>query len=141
MNANLKTVQGIYESFGRGDVPEILDKLASDVRWEDWADHSGQNAGVPYLARRVGREGVKGFFGAVAQTLKFNEFRILEVYGEGRHVVAEIALDAENVTTGRRLRDEELHLWTFNERGEVIRFRHYIDTAKHIGAAGLKVPE
>jgi hypothetical protein len=31
--------------------------------------------------------------------------------------------------------DEELHLWTFDEDGRVVRLRHYRDTAKHIAAA------
>jgi len=37
--------------------------------------------------------------------------------------------------TGRRYRDEELHLWTLNDDGKVTRLRHYTDTAKHIAAA------
>lgn len=28
------------------------------------------------------------------------------------------------------------HLWSFNDAGRVVRFRHYLDTAKHIWAAG-----
>jgi ketosteroid isomerase-like protein len=36
---------------------------------------------------------------------------------------------------GRRLRDEEMHLWTVNAAGRVTRFRHYLDTAKHIALA------
>jgi len=35
-------------------------------------------------------------------------------------------------------RDEEMHLWTFDANGKVIRLRHYTDTAKHIQAAGLR---
>ena len=30
-----------------------------------------------------------------------------------------------------------MHLWTFNDDGQVSRFRHYSDTTKHIHAAGL----
>jgi hypothetical protein len=37
--------------------------------------------------------------------------------------------------TGNRLRDEELHLWTFDDAGRVTALRHYVDTAKHIAAA------
>jgi ketosteroid isomerase-like protein len=31
---NLEVVQEIYEAFGRGDVPAILDHLADDVGWD-----------------------------------------------------------------------------------------------------------
>jgi ketosteroid isomerase-like protein len=33
------------------------------------------------------------------------------------------------------VRDEEIHLWTFNDAGQVVRLRHYTDTAKHMAAA------
>ena len=32
MNGNLATVAAIYEAFGRGDVPAILEKLTDDIR-------------------------------------------------------------------------------------------------------------
>jgi hypothetical protein len=53
----------------------------------------------------------------------------------GNQVAAEIVIEFESPATGRRLRDEELHLWTFDDNGQVIRLRHYADTAKHIAAA------
>jgi ketosteroid isomerase-like protein len=31
---HLGTVQGIYQAFGSGDVPAILERLAEDVAWE-----------------------------------------------------------------------------------------------------------
>ena len=36
---------------------------------------------------------------------------------------------------GGHYRDEEMHLWTFNDKGKVSRLRHYTDTAKHIAAS------
>ena len=65
----------------------------------------------------------------------FNDFRVLSVMGNEDHVAAEIQFDAEIPETGAHLKEEEIHLWTFNDKGEVIRFRHYSDTAKHIAAA------
>ena len=41
-----ETVAGIYEAFGRGDIPAILATLADDVAWEVWPDHSH----YPHLA-------------------------------------------------------------------------------------------
>jgi predicted ATPase len=37
--------------------------------------------------------------------------------------------------TGKLLRDEQLHLWTLDDRGQIVAFRHYLDTAKHIEAS------
>jgi ketosteroid isomerase-like protein len=40
----------------------------------------------------------------------------------------------EGAEGGGHYRDEEMHLWTFNEDGKVTRLRHNTDTAKHIAA-------
>jgi len=134
MSDHLATVSAIYEAFGRGDVPAILDHLAGDVQWESWEDNSGQKAGVPWMIPRNDRDGVAEFFRVVATTLDIQEFRILALMGNDNQVAAEFVLEADVRTTGRHYRDEEMHLWTFNDQGKVVRFRHYLDTAKHIAA-------
>ncbi len=53
----------------------------------------------------------------------------------GNQVAAEIEIEFESPATGRGLRDQEMHLWTFDDSGQVIRLRHYVDTAKHIATA------
>ena len=45
--SNLATIQGIYETFGKGDVPAILEVLDERVEWEAWENNSAVNAGVP----------------------------------------------------------------------------------------------
>ena len=59
---------------------------------------------------------------------------VLDVVGTGRQVVAELQVAFE-LPNGGRFADEELHLFTFDDEGRVARFRHYVDTAKHIAAA------
>jgi hypothetical protein len=55
--SNIETMQQIYEAFGRGDVPAILDHVADDVRWEQWPNgNAAQAADVPYMRARNGRE-------------------------------------------------------------------------------------
>jgi ketosteroid isomerase-like protein len=134
--SHLETVPQIYEAFGRGDVPAILERLAPDVAWEDFADSTAQAAGVPSLARRHGREEVVGFFQLVGDgALVVSDFQVLALIGGvGDKVVAECVIEATVTATGRTYRDEELHLWTFDEAGQVASLRHYVDTAKHIAA-------
>lgn len=125
---NIETVNEIYEAFGRGDVPAILERLHPEVAWEAWADNHGQRAGVPHLLPRAGREGVAEFFGVVGQ-MHVRDFRVLDLLGGERQVAAEVVIETDT------FRDEELHLWTFDPDGMVVRMRHYVDTAKHIAAA------
>jgi hypothetical protein len=136
MNNNIATVSRIYEAFGKGDIPTIINELADDVQWEQWADNSAQKAGVPWLEARKGKDGVIEFFKIVAG-FKIKDFRVLSIMGNGNQVAAEFIIEADVPATGGYYRDEEMHLWTFNDQGKVIRLRHYTDTAKHIGAAKL----
>jgi uncharacterized protein len=131
--ANRTAVEDIYAAFGRGDVPTILGHLAADCAWEDWQSWFPQRRGVPWLAAGTGPAGAGAFFGVVAG-FEIHEFAVLDVVAGDRQVAVEIFIDA-TVPGGGRLRDEELHLWTFDDAGRVSRFRHYVDTAKHIAAA------
>jgi uncharacterized protein len=127
------TVAEVYAAFGRGDVPAVLDALAEDVAWEDWADNWAQRADVPAMRPRRGRDQVAGFF-ALLGTWELLEFAVLDVIGSGPQVAAEVRASFA-LPDGGRFADEEVHLWTFDDAGRVVRFRHYLDTAKHIAAA------
>jgi uncharacterized protein len=134
MNNNLETVNSIYEAFGKGDVPAIIDHLADNVQWEQWADNSSQKAGVPWMLARTGKDGALEFFKSAGE-LDIKDFRVLSVMGNENQVAVEFVIEADVPATGGHYRDEEMHLWTFNEQGKVIRLRHYTDTAKHIAVA------
>lgn len=131
--SNLKTVQEIYEAFGRGDIPAILPYMSDDVRWEDWPANQAQLAGVPYLQSRRGKQGVAEFFGTMA-LLDVHDTKVLGFLDGGSEVVANFEIEITVKATGKRIRDQELHLWSFDANGKVVRMRHYVDTAKHIQA-------
>jgi ketosteroid isomerase-like protein len=135
--SNAGTVQRIYEAFSRGDVAEVLGQLADDVTWEHWeTGNSAQDAGVTWLARRTGRAEVAAFFETLAGELDFHSFQPLAML-EGDGIVAAVIRVAVTVrATGRRIEDDELHLWTLDESGKVTSHRHFLDTGKHIAAFG-----
>lgn len=133
MSSNLTTVQNIYAEFAKGNVAPLLEACADDVRWDAWADNSSQNANVPWMLPRTGKEGVVAWLN-VFGTMKLHDFRVLALMEGGNQVASEIVIDAET-PNGGRYRDEEMILWTFNEVGKITRLRHYTDTAKHIAAA------
>ena len=133
--SNVQTVQAIYEAFGRGDVPAILDLMSDSVEWEQWEGYNtGQDAGVPWLVHRSGKDGVAGFFAALAEGLEVHSFEPVNLLEGGGQVAATISIDGTATKTGERFQDEEIHLWTFDESGKVTGMRHYADTAKHINA-------
>jgi ketosteroid isomerase-like protein len=125
--SNVETVQAIYEAFGRGDIPAILERLDENVGWDiDLAED-----GPPWLRPRRGRDGVTEFFQVVGAELEFARFEPYLIVGDGAYVVAMINLDATVKATGGSIADPaEGHLWTFDDDGMVIGLRHLIDTRK-----------
>jgi uncharacterized protein len=135
MSNHVTTVTAIYAAFGKGDIPAILDQMADDVQWEAWADNTAQKAGVPWLQPRQGKEGVLAFFQLLGGGMNVTEFQVLSIMGGGNQVAVEFVIAAVIPSLGTSYRDEEIHLWTFNDAGKVVRLRHYTDTAKHIATA------
>ncbi len=134
MQNHVTTVNSIYDAFGKGDIQTIINYLSDDVQWEQWADNSAQKAGVPWMQARHGKEGAWEFFRMIGEW-NIKEFKVLSVMGNDKQVAAEFVLEADVPATGGHFRDEEMHLWTFNEEGMVARLRHYTDTARHIATA------
>lgn len=133
MSTALHTVQQIYAAFSRGDIPAIVELLDDDVQWETWAHHSAQAADVPWLRAGTGKAAALRFFEEIGRWT-FEDFQVLGLMSSESQVAAEAVVDAV-LPGGKRLRDEEMHLWNVNAAGKVTRFRHYADTAKHIAAA------
>jgi ketosteroid isomerase-like protein len=133
MASNIETVIKIYEAFGKGDIPGILSYLSDEVKWEEWNDNFAQKAGVPWLMGGSGKEAAVKFFKLIG-AFRFNKFDVISLMEGKGQVAAEISFELE-MPNGTVVRDEEIHLWTFNDKGMVIRFRHYLDTAKHISVA------
>lgn len=125
-----ETVLEIYTAFGRGDVPAILEHLAPDVEWE----YGASPTEVPWLQPRKGREGAAEFFASL-ENLEFHRFELRMILEEGTTVVALIDLEATVRETGLRVQElEEAHIWHFGDDGLVSRFRHRVDTLKHLRA-------
>jgi uncharacterized protein len=123
----LQTIQEIYQAFGRGDVPAILERLAEDVAWE----HDAPDYEVPWLVPGRGKPHVLAFFGVVGSQLSISKFELKNLLEGQQQVVGVIEIEAKVNATGKSFRDLELHLWTFAATGKVARFRHVVDTHQH----------
>ncbi len=126
--SNIETVKSIYEAFGKGDIPFILSCLDENVAWEKWHSNHAQASNVPYMQEKNSIAGVTEFFGEAAK-LGITSFDVAAIMEGGNKIAVEF-----NLESARFGYEEEMHLWTFNESGKIIGFRHYLDTAKHIAA-------
>jgi ketosteroid isomerase-like protein len=127
MADNVATVAAIYEAFGRGDVPAILDRLADDVEWEKGI----RATAVPYLAAGRGKDHVAKFFEHVAANLELTHFDVLAVCDGGDTVVAPIVHAGRIVGGGEIPMTLECHVWRFGDDGKVTAMNHSFDIAIH----------
>ena len=126
-----RKVQTIYEAFGRGDVPAILEHVSADVEWE----YGWKSSPIPWLVPGRGRDHALKFFQTVGAELEFHSFAVNEVLGSDRLVVALVSLEMTVRKTGKRIVEtDEVHIWRFDEKGQVARFRHAADTHAHFVA-------
>jgi ketosteroid isomerase-like protein len=131
---NMETVRTVYSAFQKGDIPTILSHVSADVKWEIWeTGNTAQDQGVPYMQPKEGKTGVGEFFASLAN-VTFHEFAVKNIMAGGNQVTGLVYLDATFKPTGKSLKDFEIHLFTFNDKGEINGFKHFLDTAKHIEA-------
>src|SRR5450631_2003117 len=101
---NIKTIQGVYEAFGRGDVPAVLDAETDDV---DWAAETSSTV-APWYGVRHGKEGVASFFQAFGSTMEVQEFNPFAFACNDTEVHAVVHCRATSRITGKGI-DHNLH--------------------------------
>ena len=124
-------IQRLYEAFGRGDMPAILDAIDPEVDWSAQIDAPGAEL-VPMFQNGRGHDAVLRYFGGVAD-LEFHMFEPRAFYVDGDVVLVELVLDFSHRTTGKRAHVDEIHRFVVRE-GRVVHYRPYADTAAIIEA-------
>jgi ketosteroid isomerase-like protein len=123
-NSNVQIVQQLYEAFGRGDAPAILNTLDENVDWY----FVGKAEDVPFAGHYQGHQGMITFFSTVAQTAEVHEFGPREIMAFDDKV---LVLGHERVrvrATDRIFETDWAHLFTI-QGGKIVRLREYYDTA------------
>jgi uncharacterized protein len=132
---NIESIQQLYGAIGAGDIPTVLDQLAEDVEWEHHPKgNAAQDKDVPYMRARDGRDAVAGFFKDIQEDFELNSFNPLLFLEGNDHVAVLVEIDLTVKSTGKLLKDEEIHLWKFGPDGKVASHRHFLDTGKAIQA-------
>lgn len=126
--ANVQTVQKIYEAFGRGDIPALLNLLdpQSELHFEGTAE-------VPWAGLRRGRDGWMAFFQAVGTNLDEVTVNMAPFAAQGDRVVAAGRYTGRVRSTGKRIDSPLVHLWTLRD-GLVVRCDELTNTAAEAAA-------
>ena len=126
-NDNIKTVQSIYEAFGRGDVGTILD--AVDDTNIDWASDTSSTV-APWYGVRKSKTEIEKFFEAVGTTMEVEEFTPKTFGGTDTEVFALVYFRAKARATGKTVAMNLHHYWVFNPAGKITYYRGTEDTAQ-----------
>lgn len=126
---NVKTVQRMYEAFGRGDVAALLEALTDDV---DWAADTSSSA-APWYGIRHGKTQVTEFFQAFGETMEVQEFTPFAYASNDDEVHTVIRMRATARGTGRTVEQNLHHYFRFRD-GRVDFYRGTEDTAQTVAA-------
>jgi uncharacterized protein len=126
---NIKTIQGVYEAFGRGDVQAVLDAVTDGV---DWAAEASSTA-VPWYGVRHGKDGVASFFEAFGSTMEIQEFNPYAFAANDNEVHTVVHCRATSRATRKEI-DHDLHHYFRFENGKIAFYRGTEDTAQTVAA-------
>ncbi|TDG11372.1 nuclear transport factor 2 family protein [Seongchinamella unica] len=120
----IDVVRGVYEGFGNGDIPAVLELLADDCSWTE-------AAGGPYGGVYVGPQAIlDGVFMKLGDD--WNGFTAMpqDFVADGDRVVVLGEYSGSYKATGRSFRSPFAHAWTVKD-GKAVRFQQYVDTVLH----------
>ena len=120
-------VQHVYEAFGRGDVPALLEMVAKEVDWEFVGSPN-----LPYAGRRHNRKEVADFFATLARTDDIQVFEPREFIEAGEHVTVLGWEESTALDTGKKFSGEWAHVFTV-KYGQVTRWHGFFNTAARYG--------
>jgi ketosteroid isomerase-like protein len=128
---NIKTIQTIYEAFGRGDVGTILDAVTDDV---DWASDTSSTV-APWYGVKHGKDGVTSFFQAFGSTMEVDEFTPFTFAANEDAVFAVVRFRGKPRTTQKTVEMNLHHYFRFRG-GKIFYYRGTEDTAQTEAALG-----
>jgi len=121
---NAATVASLYEAFGRGDIPFILDHIADDCKWIGAGGDLIPSGGT-YTGKGVGN-----FFKALADNVEFSAFNLDAVHNIGdNEVIAFGNMSGNSKITGKPSSSDWAMHWKFNDEGKVVYYQDFYDTA------------
>ena len=116
-------VRGVYQAFGRGDVPTVLGTMAADIEW-----HEAE--GMPYGGVYHGGETVvRNVFGPIMQDVSDFAVTPEEFIASGDAVAAVVRYTGTGKATGKKLDIPAVHVWNVRD-GKLQQFRQFIDTVE-----------
>jgi ketosteroid isomerase-like protein len=127
---NKRVVQTVFEKFGRGDVPGLLEMITEDAEWAAPGPET-----VSYFGERRGPDGALEFFKNLGTDVEFESFEPGDFIAEGDRVVA-LGRERGRVRSTGKVFDNAWALVFTVREGKVAGLRIYENTAAIAEAFG-----
>ncbi|MBD0824047.1 ester cyclase [Aestuariibaculum marinum] len=123
---NIAIIDGIYEAFGKGDIPTVLGMMTSDIIWNE-SSSSSYSDGNPYSSPDAVLNGVFKRLGEDNDYFKLENIKLSALGND--QVLATLNYDGKLKKTGETYQTTVVHLWTLKEE-KVTAFQQYIGLGK-----------
>ena len=124
--SSVDMVKNLYEAFGQGNIPAVLEGMSPDVRWHQAENNPYMPTGEPF----VGPEAILNqLFAKLGE--EWDEFTVhpKTFHDAGESVIVEARYTGTFKATGKSMDAQVCHVWDLKD-GKVIRYQQYLDTAK-----------
>lgn len=131
--SNVDIISGLYEAFGRGDVPAVLGAMAPDIHWYEAEGNPYMPSGEPFVGPDAVLEELFMKLGG-----DFDGFTVTphSYHDAGDVVVVEARYTGKSNHTGAPIDIQVCHLWTVRD-GKITKFQQYVNTAELQAAMGV----
>lgn len=131
---NVTLLKGLYDTFGRGDIPAVLGAMSPHIRWYE----AEGNPYMPSGEAWVGPDAVlNNLFMRLGAEWDGFTVHVKSVHGAGDTVIVEARYSGTYKPTGKSIDAQVCHVWDVKD-GKVTRFQQYVDTAKLQDAMGAR---
>ena len=121
---NAATVAKLYEAFGRGDIPFILNHIDDHCCWIG-AGEGFLPAGGTYIGKET-----MNFFIKLNESVEFTAFNPVSIHTINDHeVIAFGNMTGNSKATGKPSSSDWAMHWKFTDQGKVIYYQDFYNTA------------
>lgn len=133
--SNVDVVKGVYEAFGKGDVPAVVGVMDPEIEWREAEGNPYMPSGEPW----VGPDAVLSNLFARLGT-EWDSFTVhpQTFHDAGDTVVVEARYTGTHNETGKALDAQVCHVWRVKD-GKLASFQQYADTAQLQDAMGARL--
>ena len=131
---NVEIIKGVYEAFGRGDMPTVMGAMDPAIEWHQAEGNPYRPSGEPW----VGPDAIlSNLFMRIGADWDGFNIEIKAIHDAGETVVAELAIRGPSRRPARaRPGTQACHVWGMRD-GRIVRFQQYIDSAKMQDVMGV----